>query len=160
MLSASSARGSRAVRFFGRARWTGNDYAGLAREGYQKNAVAYRCVRMIAEAAASAPFQVFVDGARDDVHPLARLLAKPNPEQSGAELMEAVYGALQVSGNAYVEAIGPEAQQKAVVALHKRLTEVQPYRLLGQFDQPYTRRSNVSGFVPGPVLTFWNVEKK
>ena len=62
--------------------------------------------------------------------------------------------------NAYVEAIGPEAQQKAVVALHRRLTEVQPYRLLGQFDQPYARRSNVSGFVPGPVLTFWNVEKK
>ena len=62
--------------------------------------------------------------------------------------------------NAYVEAIGLEAQQKAVVALHKRLTEVQPYRLLGQFDQPYARRSNVSGFVPGPVLTFWNVEKK
>ena len=27
----------------------------LAREGYQKNAVAYRCIRMIAEAAASAP---------------------------------------------------------------------------------------------------------
>lgn len=33
----------------GRARWTPNDYASLAREGYQKNAVAYRCIRMIAE---------------------------------------------------------------------------------------------------------------
>jgi hypothetical protein len=36
----------------GRARWTPRDYAALAREGYQKNAVAYRCVRTIAEAVA------------------------------------------------------------------------------------------------------------
>ena len=90
----------------GRPRWTPNDYANLAREGYQKNAVAYRCVRMIAEAAASAPFAVFVGGVRDDAHPLSKLIRRPNPEQSGAELMEAVYGALQVSGNAYVEATG------------------------------------------------------
>ena len=90
----------------GRPRWTPNDYASLAREGYQKNAVAYRCIRMIAEAAAAAPFAVFVDGVRDEAHPLAKLIRRPNPEQSGAELMEAVYGALQVSGNAYVEATG------------------------------------------------------
>ncbi len=67
----------------GRARWTANDYASLAREGYQKNAVAYRCIRMIAEAAASAPFAVFVEGVRDEAHPLARLIRRPNPEQSG-----------------------------------------------------------------------------
>ncbi len=90
----------------GRPRWTPNDYASLAREGYQRNAVAYRCVRMIAEAAASAPFAVFVGGVRDEDHPLARLIRRPNPEQSGAELMEGLYGALQVSGNAYVEATG------------------------------------------------------
>ena len=90
----------------GRPRWTPNDYASLAREGYQRNAVAYRCVRMIAEAAASAPLAVFAGDVRDDGHPLARLIRRPNPEQSGAELMEAVYGALQVSGNAYVEATG------------------------------------------------------
>lgn len=102
----SRAGGVIALSGVGRPRWTPNDYASLAREGYQKNAVAYRCIRMIAEAAASAPFAVFVGGARDDDHPLAKLIRRPNPEQSGAELMEAVYGALQVSGNAYVEATG------------------------------------------------------
>lgn len=50
----------------GRARWTPNDYASLAREGYQKNAVAYRYIRMIAEAAAAAPFAVFVRGRIED----------------------------------------------------------------------------------------------
>ncbi|MBU1346639.1 MAG: phage portal protein [Alphaproteobacteria bacterium] len=92
----------------GRPRWTPRDYASLAREGFGRNAVAYRCVRMIAEAAASAPLAVFVDGARDDDHRVARLLAKPNPEQSGAEWLEGVYGALQTAGNAYVEAVGDE----------------------------------------------------
>lgn len=90
----------------GRPKWTPRDYAYLAVEGFQKNPVAYRCIRMIAEAAASAPFAVFVDGRREDDHPLARLMARPNPEQSGAELMEALYGALQTAGNAYLEATG------------------------------------------------------
>ena len=94
----------------GRARWTPRDYAALAREGFAKNPVAYRCIRMIAEAAASTPLVVLADGVRDDEHPLARLLAKPNPEQSGAELMEALYGALQVAGNAYLEATGDEEE--------------------------------------------------
>ncbi len=90
----------------GRPRWTPRDYAHLASEGFGKNAVAYRCVRMIAEAAASTPLVVFEGGVRTDEHPLARLLAKPNPEQSGPELLEALYGALQTAGNAYVEASG------------------------------------------------------
>lgn len=83
----------------GRAVWPTRDPAAFAREGYMRNAIAYRCVRMIAEAAASAPLKV---GASD--HPLARLLAKPNPEQTGVELLEAFYGHLQVAGNAYLEA--------------------------------------------------------
>jgi HK97 family phage portal protein len=83
----------------GRAVWPSRDPEAFAREGYAQNAIAYRCVRMIAEAAASAPLQVAPFG-----HPLARLLAKPNPEQTGVELVEAFYGHLQVAGNAFLEA--------------------------------------------------------
>ncbi|MGD9979874.1 MAG: phage portal protein [Hyphomonadaceae bacterium] len=83
----------------GRPAWPMRDPAAFAREGYARNAIAYRCVRMIAEAAASAPLNV---GPND--HPLARLLARPNPEQTGVELMETFYGHLQVAGNAYLEA--------------------------------------------------------
>ena len=90
----------------GRPRWTPRDYAHLAAEGFGKNPVAYRCVRMIAESAASVPLAVFEAGVRADDHPLARRLAKPNPEQSGAEWLEGVYGVLQTAGNAYVEAVG------------------------------------------------------
>lgn len=83
----------------GRPVWPMRDPAVFAREGYARNAIAYRCVRLIAEAAASAPFKI---GPAD--HPLAKLLARPNPEQTGVELLEAFYGHLQVSGNAYLEA--------------------------------------------------------
>jgi HK97 family phage portal protein len=95
-----------------RPRWTPRNYADLATEGFTKNAVVYRCVRMIAEAAASTPLQVFVGGARTDDHPLSRLLARPNPEQSGPEWLEGLYGALQTAGNAYVEAVGDGAPEE------------------------------------------------
>lgn len=62
--------------------------------------------------------------------------------------------------NAVVEAQDETARKAAVEVLHKRLAEVQPYRVLGQFDQPYARRSNVSGVLTAPVMLFWNVEKK
>lgn len=99
-------RGARAVErkllawhALGRPAWPSRDPSAFAREGYARNAIAYRCVRLIAEAAASAPLKV---GPSD--HPLARLLARPNPEQTGVELLENFYGHLQVSGNAYLEA--------------------------------------------------------
>ncbi len=96
----------------GRPRWTPRDYASLASEGFAKNPVVYRCVRMIAEAAASTPLTVFENGVRADGHPLAALLAQPNPEQAGAEWLEGLYGALQTAGNAYVEAVGDEAPEE------------------------------------------------
>ncbi|MEH0198487.1 phage portal protein [Caulobacter sp. CCNWLY153] len=92
----------------GRPQWTPRDYGALAAEGFSKNPVAYRCVRMIAEAAGSVPLAVFHDGRRGDDHPLARLLAAPNPEQGGPDLMEAFFGHLQVAGNGYLEAAGEQ----------------------------------------------------
>jgi HK97 family phage portal protein len=83
----------------GRPNWSSRDYGAFAREGYGRNAIAYRCVRLIAEAAASARLVITPND-----HPLAVLLAAPNPEQTGVELLEAFFGHLQVAGNAYLEA--------------------------------------------------------
>src|SRR5690349_6620473 len=79
----------------GRPVWTPRDYECLAREGLAKNPVAYRCIRMIAEAAASAPLVVFHEGRRVADHPLQRLIERPNLEQGGPDLMEAFFGSLQ-----------------------------------------------------------------
>jgi len=85
--------------------WTPRDYGSLAREGFAKNAVVYRCVRMIAEAAASVPLMLFEEGQALDTHPLLSLIAGPNATQCAPDLFEAWYGYLLVSGNAYMEAV-------------------------------------------------------
>jgi peptide/nickel transport system substrate-binding protein len=61
---------------------------------------------------------------------------------------------------AVVDAPDEASSKLAIEALHRRLTEVQPYRVLGQFDQPYARRSTISGVLAAPVMLFWNIDKK
>ncbi|MEM6621579.1 MAG: phage portal protein [Pseudomonadota bacterium] len=88
----------------GRAVWTPRDTASMARSGYEQNAIGFRAVRMVAEAAAAVPVTVTEDGVRMSEHPVVRLLSQPNPGQDGRSFLEALYGHLQLSGNAYVEA--------------------------------------------------------
>ena len=59
---------------------------------------------MIAEASAAVPLILVENGARLSDHPVMRLLEQPNPGQDGRTFLEAVYGHLQLSGNAYLEA--------------------------------------------------------
>jgi len=115
-----------AMTHVGRPRWTPRDYASLAAEGYGRNPVAYRCVRMIAEAAASTRLAVFVEGQRDEAHPLARLLARPNAEQGGSEWLEGVYGALQTAGNAYIEAVGEGGTPEELWSLRPDRVKIVP----------------------------------
>jgi HK97 family phage portal protein len=92
-----------ALQLAGEARWTRRDYAGLAREGFMRNPVAHRAVRLVAEAAAGLPLAAYEDGEERDAHPALALMARPNPRQAGAAFLEALYGHLVIAGNAYVE---------------------------------------------------------
>jgi HK97 family phage portal protein len=85
--------------------WTPRDFTALAREGFSQNAIVYRSVRMTAEAAASVPLLLYQGADEIEDHPLASLLAQPNPGQCGPDLLEAWYGFLLVAGNAYLEAV-------------------------------------------------------
>jgi HK97 family phage portal protein len=89
----------------GRARWTPRDYAALAREGYVKNAIVHRCVRLVAESVGSLTFLLYEGEAEHAAHPLLDLMARPNPRQDGASFLEAVTAHLLLSGNAYIEAV-------------------------------------------------------
>ncbi|MCV6595255.1 MAG: phage portal protein, partial [Silicimonas sp.] len=53
---------------------------------------------------------------RFDVHPILSLMRRPNAAQGRAELMEALFGQLLLSGNAYVEAV--QADEGLPVELH------------------------------------------
>ncbi len=93
----------------GRVAWSPRDTATLTRTGFAANPVGFRAVRMIAEAAAALPLVLQDDGQRFEAHPLLELVAQPNPAQGRAELLEALYSQLLLSGNAYVEAVGGSA---------------------------------------------------
>lgn len=97
--------------------WTPRDYASLAREGFMQNAVAYRCVRMISEAAASVPLKLTADMDELTQHPFLSLLKKPNINQCAADLLEAWYGYLLVAGNAYMEAVILDGQVRELHVL-------------------------------------------
>ena len=94
----------------GRARWTPRDYAALAREGYQSNAIVHRAVRLIAESIGALSFVLYEGAAELSAHPLLDLLARPNPRQDGASLLEAIGSHLLLAGNAYLEAVGIDGE--------------------------------------------------
>jgi HK97 family phage portal protein len=93
----------------GRVAWSARDSSTLTRVGFLGNPVAFRCVKLIAEAAAAVPVVVQDADRRFDVHPVIDLLAAPNPGQSGAALLEGFYGHLLLSGDGYLEAAGEVA---------------------------------------------------
>jgi HK97 family phage portal protein len=95
-----------AIESGGRARWTPRDYAALAREGYSRNAIVYRAVRLIAESVGALSFVLYEGAAELSAHPLLELMARPNPRQDGASFLEAVASHLLLAGNAYIEAVG------------------------------------------------------
>ena len=110
----------------GRARWTPRDYAALAREGYQSNAIVHRAVRLIAEAIGSLYFVLYDGAAELTTHPLLDLLARPNPRQDGASLLEALSAHLLLSGNGYVEAVGIDGSVRELYALRPDRMKVVP----------------------------------
>lgn len=82
-----------------RASFTAPDFGSLCREGFARNPVVYRCVRMISESAASVPL-------------------KGEGLPTGAtEALERFYGYLQVAGVAYLQGVEIAGELVAVRAL-------------------------------------------
>jgi hypothetical protein len=48
-------------------------------EGYARNAIVYRAVRLIAESIGGVSFVLYEGAAERDAHPLIDLIARPNP---------------------------------------------------------------------------------
>lgn len=85
------------------AGWTSASYGALAREGFMRNPIVHRCVRMICESASSLPWLVY-DGVEEQAdHPALALIKNPNMFQSQSAFLETVLGHLLLSGNAYLE---------------------------------------------------------
>ena len=161
LLTPPEAKASRTARLIaiesgGRARWTPRDYAALAREGYVKNAIVHRSVRLLAESIGATSFVLFEGDAERANHPLLDLLARPNPRQDGAGFLEAVTSHLLLAGNAYIEAVLLDGSLRELYALRPDRVRVVP----GPDGWPEAYEYNVGGrgvrfeqaAVPPPIL--------
>jgi HK97 family phage portal protein len=89
----------------GRVAWSARDLVSLAKTGFQGNPMGFRAVKLISEAAAALPLILQDHERRYDSHPVLDLIRRPNAAQGRAEMFEAIYGHLLLSGNAYIEAV-------------------------------------------------------
>ena len=106
--------------------WSPRDYGAFAREGFMQNPIAYRCVRMIAEAAASIPLLLYDRDIELEDHPFLALLARPSHDHTGKDFLETWVGFLLVSGNAYVEAVAVGGELRELHALRPDRMQVIP----------------------------------
>jgi HK97 family phage portal protein len=106
--------------------WSPRDYAAFAREGFMQNAIVYRSVRMIAEAAASVPLLLYQGAEEIEEHELLDLVARPSPDRTSADFLEAWYGYLLVAGNAYVEAVAVSGRLRELHVLRPDRMKVIP----------------------------------
>src|SRR5690554_4599485 len=87
--------------------WNKWDAEKAVREGFQASPWVYAAIKRRADAVASVPWEVQIrkgDGTWEQApesHPLAKLLARPNPEMSLAELVELTQIHLDLAGNAF-----------------------------------------------------------
>lgn len=113
---ASRAKPLISLHKLGAPQWAPRNYTGFAAEGYMQNAICYRAIRMIAEAAATIPLKLPED-LYGTAHPVIDLLARPNNSQCGAELLEEWYSYLLVSGNSYMEVVTLNGEPRELYTL-------------------------------------------
>lgn len=93
--------------YLSRAIFPKRNFVTFAKEAYQLNIVAYRCIELISTAGASVPWILWNDDTDEEVkkHELLDLLRRPNPSQSGKELFTAAYAFDLLTGNSYLERV-------------------------------------------------------
>ena len=89
--------------------WSSSNYNNFAQEGYIKNTISHRCIKLLAEGASFIPFKLFAVKNEERVelknHPILNILKKPNKFTSCFEFFESIYSYKLISGNAYIRAI-------------------------------------------------------
>jgi len=106
-----------AMRRVGQPVWSSRNYRAFAKEGYTKNVIAYRCIRMIAESAAAVKLLAYEGDAELSEHPFLKVLSRPNPWQSGPELVDALISYFKLAGDGFLEAVELDGDIRELYAL-------------------------------------------
>ena len=113
-----------AINGLGRPAWSARNYAGFAREGMIRNAVVYRCIRMMAEAAASVRLEACAGREAVPDHPMLDLIDRPAHGRTRFDFFEHWYSTLLISGNVFVHAAAAGGQIRQLHLLRPDRTSV------------------------------------
>ena len=102
---------------YGLPRHASHDDVSLTRHAYGCNPIAYRAVRMVAEAVASVPWRIYRGRSELIDHPLPALVSQPAAADPGASLLEALVSNLLLFGNAYGEAVIVDGTPREIHAM-------------------------------------------
>ena len=129
-------------------------YDQLAQEGYMQNAVAYRCVNEISNAASRVKINLFRGDQEIDSHPLLDLLNNPSPNFGQVEFFQAVYAYLLISGNSYILQNGPDTgEPQELYPLRPDRIRIQPASI-GNLPTAYNY------MLGGKVVESYQVDRK
>jgi HK97 family phage portal protein len=85
------------------------NYQNFSKEAYQKNVIAFKCIQSVARAASQITFNTYDMKDKElENHPVNDLFRKPNPLQGQAAFFECLISYYMISGNSYIEAVGPK----------------------------------------------------
>lgn len=90
---------------FAQASWNKRDYQTFSNEAYIKNVIAHKAINIICRACSSIklkPKFINAENESTDANEITQLLSKPNPKESGKELLYSLYAYRQIHGNAYL----------------------------------------------------------
>ena len=86
--------------------WSNKNYLSFAENGYAKNVIAFRVIRMIASNISSVPIiSYYYDSSERFIvknSPILELINQPNKRMSRAEFFECIISYKLISGNAYI----------------------------------------------------------
>jgi len=136
----------------GQYQYTPEDYESYAKEAYCGNADVFACVEAIQSAVGGISLKVYglnKDGDKDKElknHALALLLKRPNPYQGQSRFLAEGVGYLMLSGNWYIERVGPDEQGTQPP---KELFNLRPDRMIVHAG---TTEKRVDGYRYGPDI--------
>ena len=117
-------------------------YDDLVKEGYENNAIAYRCINEISQGAAGVRLKLMRGKNTVEDHPLLDLLDRPSPTKGYVELFESLYSFLLLSGNSYLIGTGVEGSEpKELYCLRPDRVKIIP----GQTNLPEAYHYSING---------------
>ena len=141
------------------------NYQDLAKEGYLKNAIVYRCVNEIAKGAGAVKYMLKSGDTPLEMHPMLDLLDRPNPQQSNTEFFSSLFGYLLLSGNAYVLKVGGDMAPRELHLLrpdrivvkggNNPIPEKYEYMINGRVVEEYPVDQD-NGFSEVKHIKLWN----